>query len=101
MPVDSPGWARPLALGASWARCYLHRLATTAVLVNWSRHHWLRSEYAPPLLLEAALLLPVRCHYRQTPFAVPLTVLVTGLHHSLQNALVSKILHCPRSAPPT
>jgi hypothetical protein len=41
-------------------------------LRNWSRHHWLRSEYAPSLLLEAALLLvfglmgaPLS---RQTPF---------------------------------
>ena len=69
--------------------------ATTAVLVNWARHHWLRSEYALPLLLEAALLLVFGLMgatlSRQTPFAVPLTVLVLAYTMGLQNALVSKI----------
>ena len=69
--------------------------ATTAVLVNWARHHWLRSEYALPLLLEAVLLLVFGLMGatlgRQTPFAVPLTVLVLAFTMGLQNALVSKI----------
>lgn len=71
--------------------------ATTAVLVNWARHHRLRSEYALPLLLEALLLLVFGLMgatlSRQTPFAVPLTVLVLAFTMGLQNALVSKISH--------
>ena len=58
--------------------------ACTAVLVNWARQNHLRSEYALPLLLGATL-------NRQTPFAVPLTVLVLAFTMGLQNALVSKI----------
>lgn len=85
-----------LALGALGALlAFIAGAATTAVLVNWSRHHWLRSEYALPLLLEAALLLVFGLMgatlSRQTPFAVPLTVLVLAFTMGLQNALVSKI----------
>ena len=69
--------------------------AVTAVLVNWARHNWLRSEYALPLLVEAVLLLIFGLMgatlTRQTPFAVPLTVLVLAFTMGLQNALVSKI----------
>ena len=69
--------------------------ACTAVLVNWARQNHLRSEYALPLLLEAGLLLVFgllgATLNRQTPFAVPLTVLVLAFTMGLQNALVSKI----------
>ena len=69
--------------------------AATAMLVNWARQHGLRSEYAIPLLLEAVLLLVFGLMGatlgRQTPFAVPLTVLVLSFTMGLQNALVSKI----------
>lgn len=69
--------------------------AVTAVLVNWARHRHLRSEFALPLLLEAVLLLVFgllgATLNRQTPFAVPLTVLVLAFTMGLQNALVSKI----------
>ena len=69
--------------------------AVTAILVNWARQHALRSEYALPLLLEAALLLVFgllgATLNRQTPFAVPLTVLVLAFTMGLQNALVSKM----------
>jgi uncharacterized membrane protein YoaK (UPF0700 family) len=69
--------------------------ATTAVQVNWERQHHLRSEYALPLLLEAGLLLVFgllgATLNRQTPFAVPLTVLVLAYTMGLQNAVVSKI----------
>lgn len=69
--------------------------ATTAVQVNWARQHHLRSEYALPLLLEAGLLLIFGLMgatlNRQTPFAVPLTVLVLAYTMGLQNAVVSKI----------
>ena len=69
--------------------------AVTAMLVNWARQHHLRSEYALPLLLEALLMLVFgllgATLNRQTPFAVPLTVLVLAFTMGLQNALVSKI----------
>ena len=69
--------------------------AFTAVQVNWARQKGLRSEYALPLLVEALLLLLFGLMgatlNRQTPFAVPLTVLVLAFTMGLQNALVSKI----------
>jgi len=69
--------------------------AFTAIQVNWARQHGLRSEYALPLLVEAVLLLLFGLMgatlNRQTPFAVPLTVLVLSFTMGLQNALVSKI----------
>jgi len=69
--------------------------AFTAIQVNWARQHGLRSEYALPLLVEALLLLLFGLMgatlNRQTPFAVPLTVLVLSFIMGLQNALVSKI----------
>ncbi|MEO5660710.1 MAG: YoaK family protein [Polaromonas sp.] len=69
--------------------------ATTAVLVNWARQRHVRSEYALPLLVEALLLLVFGLlggtMNHQTPFAVPLTVLVLSFTMGLQNALVSKI----------
>ena len=81
------------ALGALLA--FTAGAALTAILVNWSRHNWLRSEVALPLLVEAVLLLIFGLMgatlSRQTPFAVPLTLLVLAFTMGLQNALVSKI----------
>ena len=69
--------------------------AVTAVQVNWARQRGWRSEYAWPLLLESLLLLMFgllgATLNRQTPFAVPLTVLLLAFTMGLQNALVSKI----------
>ena len=85
-----------LVLGAVGALlAFTAGAACTAVMVNWSRQHWLRSEYALPLLVEAVLLLVFGLMgatlNRQTPFAVPLTLLVLAFTMGLQNALVSKI----------
>ena len=85
-----------LVLGAAGALlAFTFGAAFTAVLINWSRQHWLRSEYALPLLVEAVLLLLFGLLGgtldRQTPFAVPLTLLVLAFTMGLQNALVSKI----------
>jgi uncharacterized membrane protein YoaK (UPF0700 family) len=85
-----------LVLGAVGALlAFTAGAAVTAVLVNWARQHHLRSEYALPLLLEAVLMLLFgllgATLNRQTPFAVPLTVLVLAFTMGLQNALVSKI----------
>ena len=81
------------ALGALLA--FVSGAATTALLVNWARQRHLRSEYAMPLSLEALLLLLFgligATLNRQTPFAVPLTVLVLAYTMGLQNALVTKI----------
>jgi uncharacterized membrane protein YoaK (UPF0700 family) len=85
-----------LVLGAAGALlAFTAGAAFTAVLMNWSRHHWLRSEYALPLLVEAMLLLLFGLLGgtldRQTPFAVPLTLLLLAFTMGLQNALVSKV----------
>ena len=85
-----------LVLGAVGAMlAFTAGAAVTAIQVNWARQHRLRSEYAFPLLLEAMLLLVFGLMGatlgRQTPFAVPLTVLVLAFTMGLQNALVSKI----------
>jgi uncharacterized membrane protein YoaK (UPF0700 family) len=85
-----------LALGALGAvLAFTVGAAATAVLVHWARQHHLRSEYALPLLAEALLLLVFGLIggtlNQQTPFSVPLTVLVLAFTMGLQNALISKI----------
>lgn len=85
-----------LVLGAAGVMlAFTAGAATTAVLVNWARQHRLRGEYALPLVLEAVLLLLFGLMGatlgRQTPFAVPLTVLVLAFTMGLQNAVVTKI----------
>lgn len=85
-----------LALGAlGTLLAFVSGAAVTALLVNWARQRRLRSEYALPLMLEALLLLVFglmgATMGHQTPFAVPLTVLVLAFTMGLQNALVTKI----------
>lgn len=85
-----------LALGAvGTLLSFVCGAAVTALLVNWARQRHLRSEYALPLMLEAMLLLVFglmgATMGHQTPFAVPLTVLVLAFTMGLQNALVTKI----------
>lgn len=85
-----------LVLGAIGALlAFTAGAAVTAIQVNWARQHGLRSEYALPLLLESTLLLVFGLMgatlNHQTPFAVPLTVLLLSFTMGLQNALVSKI----------
>ncbi len=66
--------------------------AASALIVGWGGQHRLRSAFALPLLLEAALLLPfglmgaitLNLH---TPFAVPPTVLLLAFIMGLQNAV--------------
>nr|WP_297532163.1 YoaK family protein [uncultured Roseateles sp.] len=81
------------ALGAILA--FVAGAAVCAVLVNWARQHGLRSVYALPLMLEAALLFPFGLMGAitltwHTPFAVPLTVLLLAFIMGLQNAVGSK-----------
>jgi uncharacterized membrane protein YoaK (UPF0700 family) len=85
-----------LVLGAAGALlAFTTGAAVTAMLVNWARQTHLRSEYALPLLVEAALLLVFgligATFNRQTPFAVPFTVLMLAFIMGLQNALVTKM----------
>lgn len=81
------------ALGALLA--FLSGAAVCAMLVHWARQHRLRSVYALPLMLEAALLFPfglmgaITLNWH-TPFAVPLTVLLLSFIMGLQNAVGSK-----------
>jgi uncharacterized membrane protein YoaK (UPF0700 family) len=81
------------ALGALLS--FVAGAATTAILVNWARQRGLHSSYALPLLLEAGLMLVFGLIggllNRQTPFAVPLAVLVLAYMMGLQNALVTKV----------
>ncbi|WCM88141.1 YoaK family protein [Acidovorax sp. NCPPB 3576] len=82
------------AVGTLWA--FMSGAGTTAILVNWARHHRLRSGFALPLLVEAVLLLlfgllgAITLEWR-TPFAVPLTVLLLAFLMGLQNAVVTKM----------
>jgi uncharacterized membrane protein YoaK (UPF0700 family) len=85
-----------LVLGAVGALLFfVAGAASTAVLVNWGKRRHLHSSYALPLLLEAGLMLLFgligATLNRQTPFAVPLTVLLLAYTMGLQNALVSKV----------
>ena len=81
------------ALGALLA--FIAGAAVSAMLINWGRQHHLRSVYALPLLIEAALMLvfglmgaiTLTWH---TPFAVPLTVLLLSFIMGLQNAVGTK-----------
>lgn len=69
--------------------------AYSTILINWGRHHRMRSEYAYPLLWEALLLLcfglmgnVLESHQA---LAVPLTVLLLCFIMGLQNAIITKV----------
>lgn len=81
------------ALGAILS--FMSGAAVCAVLVNWSRKHRFHSVYALPLMLEAALMFPFGLMGAvtltwNTPFALPLTVLLLSFIMGLQNAVASK-----------
>jgi uncharacterized membrane protein YoaK (UPF0700 family) len=81
------------ALGAVLA--FLGGAAVCAMLVNWGRQNRLHGVYALPLLLEAMLMVPFGLMGAitmtwNTPFAVPLTVLLLSFIMGLQNAVASK-----------
>lgn len=69
--------------------------ATTAILVNYARRRALRSRYALPLLLEAALLLVfglIGGQLSQVPgIFVSVTVMLLCFMMGLQNAVISKV----------
>ena len=81
------------AMGAILA--FMAGAAVCAVLVNWGRQRRLYSVYALPLMLEALMLFPFGLMGAvtltwNTPFAVPLTVLLLSFMMGLQNAVGSK-----------
>lgn len=70
--------------------------ACTAVMVSYARRHRLESEYAMPLLLEAALLvvfgaMGAQLHDVQSPLFVPVTVLLLCFLMGLQNAVATQL----------
>ena len=76
---------------------FLCGAASSAVMVNYARRRGLQSEYALPLLLEAALLLcfgllGARLSRIEGLF-VPATVMLLCFIMGLQNAVISKISH--------
>lgn len=82
-------------LGALLA--FLIGAACTAILVNWGRRRSLCSEYAIPLLVEAALLISFCCIGRSLEHSqwllVSLVTLLLCFTMGLQNAIITKISH--------
>jgi uncharacterized membrane protein YoaK (UPF0700 family) len=84
-----------VAAGASALLAFLAGAACTAILVNWGRRRELKSEYALPMMLEAALLLCFGlmgghlAHHEW--FVVPTTVALLCFTMGLQNAIITKI----------
>jgi uncharacterized membrane protein YoaK (UPF0700 family) len=84
-----------VAAGAGALLAFMVGAASSAMLVNLARRHQLHSEFACPLLLEAALLLAfgllgsrlaeLRSYY------VPITVMLLCFTMGLQNALITKL----------
>ncbi|THU04448.1 DUF1275 domain-containing protein [Lampropedia puyangensis] len=75
---------------------FLCGAACTAVMVNYARRHRLESEYAMPLLLEAALLMvfgAIGSQLQQvlSPMLVPMTAVLLCFIMGLQNAVVTKL----------
>jgi uncharacterized membrane protein YoaK (UPF0700 family) len=81
--------------GLSSLASFVIGAALSAVLINWGRRHRLRSVYATPLAIEAALLLCFGLlgssleHHRL--FFLPLTVCLLCFVMGLQNAMITKI----------
>ncbi|WP_149137755.1 DUF1275 domain-containing transporter [Cupriavidus campinensis] len=92
-----------LALGSFWLMLdglgallsFLAGAACSAMLINWARRERLHSEYALPLMLEAALLACFglqgsNLEHHEWLF-VPATVMVLCFIMGLQNAIVTKL----------
>lgn len=84
-----------VAAGLSSLLSFLAGAATSAILINWGRRRHLHSQYAMPLILEAALLLffgllgsNLEAHH---VLFVPATVCLLCYVMGLQNAMITKI----------
>jgi len=84
-----------VAAGAGALIAFILGSACTAIMVNYARRHHLYSEYAIPLLLEAALLLCFGLLGAQMSIIkglfVSLTVMFLSFIMGLQNAVITKI----------
>jgi uncharacterized membrane protein YoaK (UPF0700 family) len=84
-----------VAAGLSSLAAFMIGAAMSAVLINWGRRRRLRSVYATPLAIEAALLLCFGLlgsnleHHRL--FFLPVTVCLLCFVMGLQNAMITKI----------
>jgi len=70
--------------------------AYSSILINWGRHHRTHSQYAYPLLWEAALLCAFGLmggYLQNLSGFVPVTVLLLCFIMGLQNAIITKISH--------
>jgi len=81
--------------GLAAVTCFVSGAMLSSWLVNWARGRHRRSEFALPLLLEAALLmvfgvLGARINEHVTVY-VPVTVLLLCFMMGLQNALITKV----------
>lgn len=69
--------------------------ATSAMLIHWGHRQQLRSEYAPPLMLEAGLLLLFGLMganlMASQALLVPLAVITLCFIMGLQNAIITKL----------
>jgi uncharacterized membrane protein YoaK (UPF0700 family) len=84
-----------LVTGASSLLAFLAGAASSSVMINWGRRHRRHSEYALPLVLEAALLLCFgmlgsNLEGHRLLFA-PATVALLCYVMGLQNAIITKI----------
>jgi len=75
--------------------CFAFGAACSAVMINFSRRRQLNSEYAMPLMLEAALLMGFGLLgpqlSRMEGLFVPVTVMLLCFMMGLQNAVVTKL----------
>lgn len=85
------------AAGLALLAAFISGSMTTTWIVNWSLRRQMRSAFARPLLVEAALLLIFGIFGAAiNPFAslfVPLTVLLLCFIMGLQNAVITKVSH--------
>lgn len=81
--------------GLASLAAFIAGAAYSTILINWGRHHRMRSQYAYPLFWEALLLLcfGVMGHAleQHQPLFAPLTVLLLCFIMGLQNAIITKV----------
>ena len=92
LALGEVGWT---AVGLSALLAFLAGAACTAVLVNWGRRRNLESEYAFPLMVEAAMLVSfglLGSRFEQHRwFLVSSTAALLCFTMGLQNAIITKI----------
>jgi uncharacterized membrane protein YoaK (UPF0700 family) len=83
--------------GIGFLLSFLGGAAVSAIMINWSRRRQLQSEYALPLMLEAALMLCFGLIGSQLgqriELFIPITIMLLCFMMGLQNAIVTKLSH--------